>query len=178
MDILHCFIWEQFCHLRAWECMQTGMYCIDACREYRQITNLATVNAQCGYKSFLPLCLTLSADLRTTTSQGVWIHGSPSTCTGMSVLIRILMCPPWAILMAERRPDWIWPRCTTPVTPTSSNIPSQWFGFENWSSLSGPQGFAPEPQLMWNNDREIVISILNSISIVYAWSGSGSLINK
>lgn len=53
----------------------------------------------------------------------------------------------WAILKAERKPDWIWPRCTTPVTPTTSSIPSQWLGFENWSSFSGPQGLAPEPQL-------------------------------
>lgn len=52
-----------------------------------------------------------------------------------------------AILRAERKPDWIWPRWTTPVTPTTSNIPSQWLGFENWSSFSGPQGLAPEPQL-------------------------------
>jgi hypothetical protein len=33
------------------------------------------------------------------------------------------------------------------VTPTTSSIPSQWLGFENWSSFSGPQGLAPEPQL-------------------------------
>ena len=52
-----------------------------------------------------------------------------------------------AILKADRKPDWIWPRCTTPVTPTTSSIPSQWLGFENWSSFSGPQGLAPEPQL-------------------------------
>lgn len=58
--------------------------------------------------------------------------------------MRIITC---AIRMAERRPDWIWPKWTTPVTPTSSSIPSQWFGFEKWSSFSMPHGFAPLPQL-------------------------------
>lgn len=34
---------------------------------------------------------TLRADFKITTSLGDWIQGSPSTCTGMSVLIRILI---------------------------------------------------------------------------------------
>ena len=54
----------------------------------------------------------------------------------------------WTIRIADRRPDWIWPRWTTPCTPTTSSIPSQWFGFVNLSSFSGPHAFAPEPQLM------------------------------
>ena len=34
----------------------------------------------------------------------------------------------WTILMADLSPDWICPRCTTPVTPSTSSTPSQWFG--------------------------------------------------
>ena len=49
--------------------------------------------------------------------------------------------------IADRSPDWIWPKWTTPVTPTTSSIPSQWFGTENWWSRSKPHGLAPEPQL-------------------------------
>ena len=49
--------------------------------------------------------------------------------------------------MADLRPDWIWPRCMTPVTPTTSSIPSQWLGLLNLLSFSSPQGLAPEPQL-------------------------------
>lgn len=56
-----------------------------------------------------------------------------------------------AIRIADRRPDWICPKCTTPVTPTTSSIPSQWFGLVNWSSFSGPHGFAPDPQLYEKN---------------------------
>lgn len=40
------------------------------------------------------LWLTLSAELKTTTSPGGWIHGSPSTWTGMSECEWILMWPP------------------------------------------------------------------------------------
>lgn len=71
----------------------------------------------------------------------------PSSGRGLSQSIRSCGCGTWAIRMAPRRPDWIWPRCTTPVTPTTSSMPSQWFGLLNWSSFSGPHGFAPEPQL-------------------------------
>lgn len=70
----------------------------------------------------------------------------------------------WAILKADRKPDWIWPRCTTPVTPTTSSIPSQWLGFENWSSFSGPQGLAPEPQL-----QMCQVSLTASISHKLLW---------
>ena len=38
--------------------------------------------------------LTLRADLRTTMSPGAWIQGSPSTCTGNSELVRILIWLP------------------------------------------------------------------------------------
>lgn len=66
-------------------------------------------------------------------------------------MLRVRTC---AIRMADRRPDWIWPKCTTPVTPTTSSIPSQWFGLENWSSFSGPHGFAPLPQLKFGKTQE------------------------
>ena len=53
----------------------------------------------------------------------------------------------WTILMADFNPDWICPKCMTPVTPTISSIPSQWLGLLNLSSFSSPQGLAPDPQL-------------------------------
>lgn len=59
-------------------------------------------------------------------------------------LSKLLTC---AIRIADLRPDWIWPKWTTPVTPTTSSIPSQWLGLENASSFSGPHGLAPDPQL-------------------------------
>lgn len=115
------------------------------------------------------IIFTFNADFRTTISPAHWIHGSPSTWIGNSLFIRILICPPWvsdkrryifvfqfvtnwwittcAILIADRNPDWIWPKWRTPVTPTTSSIPSQWLGIENWSSRSNPQGLAPDPQL-------------------------------
>ena len=68
-----------------------------------------------------------------------------------------------AIRKADRKPDWICPKCTTPVTPTTSSMPSQWFGFENWSSFSGPHGFAPLPQLNTNTNRQTqTFSVIHS----------------
>lgn len=66
----------------------------------------------------------------------------------------------WAIRIADRSPDWIWPKWTTPVTPTTSSIPSQWFGLENWSSFSGPHGLAPEPQLQHIRISNSLISFI------------------
>lgn len=42
--------------------------------------------------------LTFNAELKTTTSPGGCIHGSPSTCTGISECEWILMWPPCAPL--------------------------------------------------------------------------------
>ena len=70
------------------------------------------------------------------------------TCTGTSQFIWILIWLPWTILIAALKPLWICPRCTTPCTPTTSSIPSQWFGLVKFSSFSGPHAFAPEPQLL------------------------------
>lgn len=41
--------------------------------------------------------LTFRAELNTTTSPGGWIHGSPSTCTGMSECEWIFMWPPFKL---------------------------------------------------------------------------------
>lgn len=38
--------------------------------------------------------ITFNADFNTTISPGLWTHGSPSTCTGISECKCILMCPP------------------------------------------------------------------------------------
>lgn len=87
----------------------------------------------------------------------------------------VLTC---AIRMADRRPDWIWPKCTTPVTPTTSSIPSQWFGLENWSSFSGPHGFAPLPQLKFENqiakNASIRLSVFFSNWIVFLFTSKYS----
>ena len=69
------------------------------------------------------------------------------------IIVRILT---WQRRIADRNPDWICPKCTTPVTPTTSNIPSQWFGLVNFSSFSTPQAFAPDPQL-----NDIVVNQFN-----------------
>ena len=94
------------------------------------------------------VCPTLRADLRTVMSPGGCIQGSPSTWTGTSQFMWILIWLPCTILIADLSPLWILPRWTTPWTPTTSSMPSQWFGFVNFSSFSGPQMLAPEPQLM------------------------------
>ena len=51
------------------------------------------------------------------------------------------------IRIADLIPDWICPKWTIPVTPTTSSIPSQWLGFENLSLVSWPQALAPDAQL-------------------------------
>ena len=59
--------------------------------------------------------------------------------------------------MADLIPDWICPKCTTPVTPTTSRSPSQWLGRENLSLVSWPQALAPEAQL---KEREGIFKYL------------------
>jgi len=39
--------------------------------------------------------ITVSADFRITMSPGLWIHGSPSSCTAISEFKWIFMCPPY-----------------------------------------------------------------------------------
>lgn len=67
-----------------------------------------------------------------------------------------LTCPPCEIRIPLRRPLCICPRCTTPVTPITSSIPSQCVGLPKLSSFSTPQGLHPAPQLPKRHHKQSV----------------------
>lgn len=72
-------------------CAHCEQYCAKNVLEHAQHISSGGRAKSCTQRSIETNSFTLSALFKITTSPGVWIHGSPSTCTGMSVFIRILI---------------------------------------------------------------------------------------